>query len=93
MRERKMGTLMKNKEGVIGFLPGTCCQKIGNLAWQQASGTQPASMSNWPGSGPNLNGSLVMPNTFFVISGTMGLTCPLLQKIDTFFRKWVCCHY
>ena len=31
-----MGTLMRNKEGVNGFLPGTCCQKIGNLAWQQA---------------------------------------------------------
>ena len=81
-----MGTSMRNEEGVIGFLPGTCFQKIGNLAWQQASGTQPASTSNWPVSGPNLDGS-------FVISGTMGLTCPLLQKIYTFFRKWACCHY
>ena len=35
-----MGTLMRNKEGVNGCLPGTCCQKIGDLAWQQASGTQ-----------------------------------------------------
>ena len=43
-----------------------------------STSTQPASISNWPGSGPNL----VMPNTFFVISGTMGLTCSLFQKID-----------
>ena len=35
-----MGTLMRNKEGVNGCLPGTCCQKIGDFAWQQACGTQ-----------------------------------------------------
>ena len=77
---------MRNKEGGIDFLPGTCCKKIGNLAWQQAIAvhTQPASTSNWQGSGPNLDGSLVI---FFVISGTMGLTCPLLQKTDTFFQE------